>query len=244
MRPSTLSLRTLTSFPLPLAVAARQDIRLYHQRMAPAKIPTPTPFVPNVETFLTLIGRDLKKHAAKITSWEALFSLSGAQLRKLGVEPPRDRRYLLRWRDKFRSGVYGVGGDVTAVTDGVGEVRIEVRKSETAPVSQSADPNPETPPISPRRNKLIVANLPPDIRQTSARTGPLKPVNHLKVKGRCTITGPYVQPVGGKRRGLGRIAVQEGLWEDRRGRKTDGGERRRAEVRAKRNREERKNARG
>jgi len=30
------------------------------------------------------------------------------------------------------------------------------------------------------------------------------------------------------------IKVQEGMWEDKRGQKVDGGERRRAEVRAKR----------
>jgi hypothetical protein len=39
------------------------------------------------------------------------------------------------------------------------------------------------------------------------------------------------------------IKVKEGLWEERRGHKVDGGERRKAEVRFKRRSEERKKAR-
>ena len=40
-----------------------------------------------------------------------------------------------------------------------------------------------------------------------------------------------------------RVVVKEGLWEDKRGHKVDGGERRKAEVRSKRRAEERKKAR-
>ena len=67
---------------------------------------------------------------------------------------------------------------------------------------------------------------------------PLKPVEGIRVVGAHTIVGPHVQPLKG---GKGaRITVKEGLWEVRRGRKIDGGERRQAEVRAKRRSEENK----
>ena len=64
----------------------------------PPYVPPPTPFVPDVNTFLTLIGRQLKEHASKFTSWEELFTLSSSQLQSRGLEPPRTRKYLLRWR--------------------------------------------------------------------------------------------------------------------------------------------------
>jgi len=69
----------------------------------------------------------------------------------------------------------------------------------------------------------------------------LVPVKGLHVKGAHTIVGPHVQPVkGGK---AAQIVVKEGLWEDRRGHKIDGGERRQAEIRAKKRGEERRAAR-
>lgn len=66
-----------------------------------------------------------------------------------------------------------------------------------------------------------------------------KPVKGLKLKGAHTIVGSYVQPVKGTDGRVARLSVKEGLWEDRRGHKIDGGERRRDEVRAKRRSEER-----
>jgi hypothetical protein len=66
-------------------------------------------------------------------------------------------------------------------------------------------------------------------------------IKGLHIKGAQTIVGPHVQPLkGGK---AAKIMIKEGLWEDRRGHKIDGGERRQAEVRAKRRGEERRAAR-
>lgn len=66
----------------------------------------------------------------------------------------------------------------------------------------------------------------------------LTTVEGVKVKGAQTIVGPHVLPAKG---GKGaRIIIKEGLWEQRRGHKIDGGERRQAEVRAKRRSEENK----
>jgi hypothetical protein len=71
-----------------------------------------------------LIGRQLSQHASKIPSWDALFRLSSTQLRELGIDPPRTRRYLLRWRERFRQRQYGIGGDLEHVKDGVGEIKL------------------------------------------------------------------------------------------------------------------------
>jgi hypothetical protein len=66
----------------------------------------------------------------------------------------------------------------------------------------------------------------------------LVPVKGLHLKGAHTIVGPHVRPVkGGK---AAQIVVKEGLWEHRRGHKIDGGERRQAEIRAKKRGEERR----
>jgi hypothetical protein len=58
--------------------------------------------VPDVTTFLTRIGRNCAAHAAKFGAWGALFDASSAQLKELGIEPARTRRYILRWRESYR----------------------------------------------------------------------------------------------------------------------------------------------
>jgi len=64
--------------------------------------PPPTPAVPDIPTFLQKIGRDCPQHAPKFQTWEQLFDLSSDQLKTLGVEPARTRRYIIRWREKYR----------------------------------------------------------------------------------------------------------------------------------------------
>ncbi|KAI9744311.1 MAG: hypothetical protein M1818_002463 [Claussenomyces sp. TS43310] len=239
VRPTQL--RPLPSFLLPFAQQSSSGIqtRCLHHRLSAPKIPTPTPFVPDAQTFLTLIGRNLAQHAAKFPSWEALFSLSSAQMRELGIEPPRSRRYLLRWREKFRKGEYGICGDVQSVVDGAAEVRVvEVPKA----TAMAPDVAEATTTSTPRTHKMVV-NLPPGTEPSAVPPEKLNPVKGLKIKGAHTIIGPHIQPVRGAGGQIAKIIIKEGLWEDRRGRKIDGGERRQAEVRAKRRSEERKNAR-
>lgn len=220
--------RPIPSFLLPFTQSPRAtQTRFLHHRMKVPKAPRPTPFVPDVKTFLTLIGRNLSQHASKIPSWNALFSLTSTQLRELGVEPPRARRYLLAWREKFRGGKFGIGGDVRHVENGQALLSI---------VEVPADGHrPATATISPGKRKIVVntkssgGNQPLDQLQT---------VEGVTVKGVSTIVGPHVLPVkGGKD---ARITIKEGLWEVRRGHKIDGGERRQAEVRAKRRSEQNK----
>ncbi|KAF4629347.1 hypothetical protein G7Y89_g8801 [Cudoniella acicularis] len=226
VRPAQL--RPIPSFLLPFSQSPSQARRL-HQRVRAAPIPPPTPFVPDAQTFLTLIGRNLSQHASKIPSWNALFSLTSTELRELGIEPPRTRRYLLRWREKFRKGQFGVGGDIKHVENGAAELRVvEV----PAPGQRVA-----TATLSPGMRK-IVANVAAGLNTPSES---LVPVKGVRIKGAHTIVGPHVQPLkGGK---AAKIEVKEGLWEERRGHKIDGGERRQAEVRAKRRGEEKRAAR-
>jgi hypothetical protein len=183
-------------------------------------IPSPIPLVPDVETFLTVIGRDLKDHAAKIPSWEALFTLSSDQMRELGIEPPRSRRYLLRWRQRFAEGRFGPGGDFKYVKDGKAELKVlEVDKDSLT------------------RERYVV-NVPEGQKVEETPWEELVRVSGYKVRGPHTVVGPYALPVPGK--AGAKVTVTEGMWEDRRGHKVDGGERRQAEVRFKRRVAERK----
>ncbi|KAI1805496.1 IGR protein motif-domain-containing protein [Daldinia bambusicola] len=192
-------------------------------RAAPA-IPPPTPFIPDVQTFLTVIGRGLSQHASKFPTWEALFSLTSDQLRELGIEPPRTRRYLLQWRQRFLRGQYGIGGDLQHVADGKADLRILE--------SDAADP------VNPRK---YVVNVPPGRSVKECALEEISRVRGYKVEGAKTIVGPYALPLKG---GEGaRVMITEGMWEDRRGHKVDGGERRRTEIRYKRRIAERREMR-
>ncbi|KAL8764034.1 MAG: hypothetical protein Q9184_000322 [Pyrenodesmia sp. 2 TL-2023] len=237
--PLTTKLRTLPSSPLPVVFRPVTTILPYHRPISTAlQIPPPTPFVPDSKTFLSLIGRNLSAHAAKIPTWESLFSLNSDQLRKLGVEPARTRRYLLWWRDRFRKGEYGIGGDLKVVKDSVAHVRVvEVPRDQGGVVGQEAFQGPDA-------VRKVIVNLGPDVKELNeARLRALRPVQGLKVHGAKTIVGPFVEPVKGSGGSLAAIRVQEGMWEQRRGVKVDGGERRKAMVRRKRKLEEMKKAR-
>lgn len=214
------ALRLLTR---PSTAAARQPLqqtRHAHQQASKAPIiPSPTPFVPDVKTFLTLIGRGLSSHTAKFPTWEALFSLTSPQLRELGIEPPRTRRYLIHWREKFRLGRFGPGGDIRHVEDG--KAKLAVLEVERGPLDFSRH----------------AVNVPVDKKPEDVPPEESVSVDGYHVEG-STVVGPYALPMKGGRAAV--VAVTEGMWEEKRGRKIDGGERRRAEVRFKRRVAERK----
>ncbi|KAL8742354.1 MAG: hypothetical protein Q9190_005149 [Brigantiaea leucoxantha] len=227
-----MRLRPLSTTPLAPIFCSRSRpqkcLRQLHQKVSASQIPSPTPFVPDAKTFLTLIGRNLAQHAAKFSSWESLFTLSSLQLRELGVEPARNRRYLLWWRDKFRKGDYGIGGDFKNVKDSMAEIRV---------VEVPKDTSKRSPPGLVFMRKMIV-NTSPDATEQGARLRDAKPVRGLKISGARTIVGPYVSLVKGTNGGVATIKVQEGMWEERRGHKIDGGERRQKHVRHKQRQEE------
>ena len=205
------------------------------------QIPPPTPWVPDTQTFLTLIGRGLSQYAPKIPSWKDLFTLDEYGLKEIGINEPRHRRYLQLWTHRYRQGRYGPGGTLQHVKDGVAELRI-VHIPQTT--TQTGDETVSG--IGPgghwKRMKKIVVNVPAGWRAMdipAEELGQLVPVKGFQIKAGHTITGPFAQPTRGR---AARITVTEGMWEERRGRKIDGGERRRAEVQAKRRGEERRAA--
>lgn len=240
---STLSSLLSFAFRYPTAVHnSHQCLRHLHKTVRPGLIPSPTPFVPDTQTFLTLIGRNMSKYNDKITSWKQLFTISSTELRDLGMEPARQRRYLLRWVDKFRRGEYGVGGDLDHVVDGVGELRaVEVslerfyaaigktrKEADSSALSQAG-----TITTSPG-SKWLIVNLPPGKAELQGETIPTKKYMEIKLHRGNKIKGPYLKLLPGAEGSAAQLTVQEGLWEHKLGRKIDGGERRRAEVRAKR----------
>ncbi|CAK4034558.1 Hypothetical predicted protein [Lecanosticta acicola] len=251
----------LLSLPSPLRTSTciqcqRQQVRALHKLNAPAiRIPKPTPFVPDPTAFLTLIGRNMSAHAAKIPSWEALFSLSGQQLKASGIEPARARRYLMWWRERFRNGIMGIGGDLKEVKDGIAELRIAEIPNEKLHATISQDEGmkkvvvnvpptvvlPEDPanPRPKERKKNVLEALAPPMRMSPKQAHVVK---GMKIVQGSTIGGTGVEYVKGHQ-GVAKLRVQEGLWEQKRGRKIDGGERRRAMVRFKRRATERKNSR-
>jgi hypothetical protein len=213
-------------------------------------VPAPIPFVPDHTTFLKLIGRSLSRYTSKITSWDELFNLSSNDLRERGIEPARDRRYLLRWREKYRKGEFGIGGDMRFVEDGVGTMRIvELPRlpENQGGISQSKS-STTTVDLGPATTKVII-NLPAGETKPTAVLGKgqstfdLRKVKGVKLANGHMIQGPYVQPSKGSNGSVATLRVQEGLWEHRRGHKVDGGERRKAEVRFKRGVEERRKVR-
>ncbi|KXJ93146.1 IGR protein motif-domain-containing protein [Microdochium bolleyi] len=213
------------------------------------KVPQPTPFIPDVETFLTVIGRNLKQHASKFPTWDSLFALTSQQMRDLGVEPARSRKYLMRWRRRFQNEEYGPGGEFRHVKDGVAELRVlEVQKKKTTTTTttpQDATAAAAAAPGLPVKMRYVV-NMPEGVRVedvvgTAAAEENMTRVLGYKVHGRSTVVGPYAIPL---RDGRGaRVKVTEGMWEDKLGRKIDGGERRRTEVRYKKRIQERRQAR-
>ena len=227
-----LRLPSLPSALFPCLYRPQRCVRQLHQQVSTSQIPPQTPFVPDAKTFLTLIGRGLSQHAAKIPTWQSLFSLTSSQLRELGVEPARSRRYLLWWRDRFRKGLHGIGGDLQNVMDAVAQVRVVEVPIGNTPASAAITSTR----ISAK--KKLVLNLPPEAPTQGLRAKEAKPIGGMKVVGAHTIVGPYIEPVKGTGGSVATIRVQEGMWEVKRGHKVDGGERRKVQVRRKRRLEE------
>lgn len=198
-------------------------------------VPKPIPFIPDHTAFLSAIGRGLSAHATKIPSWEALFTLTSPQLKELGVEPARSRRYLLQWREKYRNGEYGIGGDCQHVQDGVAQLKlVEAAVPANPQLGNTISPRSAaaTATHNPGTRKFVV-NVPAGADAPEGPEETWSKVDGVAVKGAKSIVGSYVEAVKGSD-GRAQIRLQEGVWEVTRGHKVDGGERRKAEVRAKR----------
>lgn len=226
LRPSSASL-------LPQSYVCTPCRRELHRGLPQdGQIPKPIPFVPDVPTFLSLIGREMTKHASKLQSWDELFTLTSSQLKERGIEPPRARRYLLRWREKYRRGEYGIGGDFKYVKDGVAELRVvEVPCLPTKKLK--AEDEKVTITHTPGMEKLVL-NVPNGsetyVLERGQTTADLRKAKGYKVKDGYIVTGQAARPMKGTRQSGATVTASEGLWEHKRGHKVHGGERRRAEV--------------
>lgn len=243
MRVSAVTMRAPTLRPylrlfapsINFPASAASQTRCLHKTRPPPTIPQPRPFVPDVETFLTLIGRGLSKHASKFPSWESLFSLTSPQLKEIGIEPPRNRRYLLQWMQRYREGALGPGGDFQFVKDG--EALLKVATPPAAVVSD-ARYVVNVPHGATAEGEAAAAAAAEQQQQQQQQPETLPRPNGYTVHGLRSIAGPYARPLPGQAGAV--VKVTEGMWEQRRGRKIDGGERRRAEVRFKRRSAERR----
>ncbi|KAJ4344525.1 telomere length regulation protein [Didymosphaeria variabile] len=226
--------RPLLNATATAASAPKISVRNLQHSIPIRPAPKPTPFIPDHASFLTAIGRGLSAHAAKIPSWEALFTLSSHQLKELGVEPARSRKYLLHWREKFRNGEYGIGGDCKHVTDGVAELKLMEAPVGAHPIpGMHARSAMSTATHDPGTRKVVV-NVPAGAEAPTEPLETLGSVQGVVVKGAKTMKGSHIEPLKGSAGLKARIRLQEGIWEVKRGHKVDGGERRKAEVRAKR----------
>jgi len=172
----------------------------------------------------------MSKHASKLQSWDELFTLTSSQLKERGLEPARARRYLLRWREKYRRGEYGIGGDFKYVKDGVAELRVvEVPSFKTKDVSEEQVTITRTPGM-----EKLVLNVPNGSEtyelEPGQTTADLRKARGYKVKDGYIVAGQAAKPMKGTHFSGATVTASEGLWEHKRGHKVHGGERRRAEV--------------
>ena len=86
--------------------------------------------------------------------------------------------------------------------------------------------------------RKIILDLPQEVSIETLPTSKLRPIEGYKVVGAHTIVGPFITSIKGTGGSMATIRAQEGMWEQRRGVKVDGGERRKVQVRYKRRLEE------
>lgn len=115
----------------------------------------------------------------------------------------------------------GPGGDFEHVKDGAALLKVA------------------TPPASVVSDSRWVVNVPQaDEQGATVSADNLPRPTGYTVRGLKSIAGPYAKVLPGEEGAV--VKVTEGMWEQRRGRKIDGGERRQAEVRFKKRSAERR----
>lgn len=138
------------------------------------------------------------------------------------------------------------------MVDGVAELRVlevpcATLDQEQSSSGQQQHDRAQGPPVkitatsSPPMRRLV-ANVKPGAATPSISLADIKPIRNVRVTNQRHIEGPYLNPVQGSLGRIARVTAVEGMWEHTKGRIVDGGERRKAEVRAKRRVQERKMA--
>jgi hypothetical protein len=89
----------------------------------------------------------------------------------------------------------------------------------------------------------VLVNVAPQVTNYEYRpTQVIQKFAGMKIHRGSQPMGPFLQPLKGSAGTAALISAQEGMWEDKRGHKVDGGERRRREVQNKKRLDERKKA--
>ncbi|TID21042.1 hypothetical protein CANINC_003537 [Pichia inconspicua] len=70
-------------------------------RASTSSIPKPTDQIPDVQTFLTKIGRNTVEYQSAFPTWDSLFTATSKDLKSAGVDVPA-RRYILHQVEKFK----------------------------------------------------------------------------------------------------------------------------------------------
>ena len=111
----------------------------------------------------------------------------------------------------------------------MGEIRLlEVQRKAPADGQQGGSG------LRPLGVRKVIVNIPPEDVKRNIREDDIRPVSGVQIRGAHTIVGPHVELVKGTNGTVAQIRVKNGMWEQRRGHKVDGGERRKANVRSKR----------
>ena len=144
---------------------------------------------------------------------------------------------MLWWRDRFRRGIHGPGGDLKNIHDGKADLRI-VEKV----IADEEDKG-----LKGVKKWVVNVPTPPpqSVEGEGAKPGSdmeeltrLPPVAGITIKGTHGIVGPFTKLKKGTEGKEAVFEVHEGMWEERRGVKVDGGERRKKHVRRQRKLEE------
>lgn len=74
------------------------------RHLSTTRTPQPSSEVPDVQSFLTKIGRNMSQYSGQFDTWQSLINARGKTLKANGLDV-RDRRYLLGWIERFKQGL-------------------------------------------------------------------------------------------------------------------------------------------
>jgi len=93
-------------------------------------VPTPRYGITK-EIFLYKIGKNCYEYKDKFESWDKVFTLNSKQMKKLGI-PTKQRRWILRWTEKYRQGVEPYSIRFKSISTKNKRTRLEKQKTHKA----------------------------------------------------------------------------------------------------------------
>jgi len=174
------------------------------------EIPNTLPIVPDVPTFLLIIGRGMKKYAEKFPTWDSFWGATSEQL-TAAIPLAKDRRYIQDWMRRYRNREYGTAWNLKHIHEGQAILAVYKVPGKKGPGSR------------------VVVNVPAGKTGHTITPEEVHVMGYpYRVKGSKIPCGPHARAFKGH---TACIDSWDGLWELPQGEKVDGGERRRKEVR-------------